>query len=171
MARGRPSKLTPKLREAICADIVATGAPVDVVASAHGIHRDTFYDWVARGRRESSGPYRDFSDSVARAKSQWKLEALRKIEHVELHVTDLRAAQSLIKAITWKLERLDRDTFGAAITVKVEEAKQYFLNELESVCERMGKAEVFEEFLQELVRAGSPEDSGAAGQEDGPPIH
>lgn len=176
MARtGRPSKLTPELTAAICEDIRTTGAPAKVAAQAHGIGRSTFFDWCARGAKEeaagSEGRHRDFLDAVAQAKAKWQVEALRKVEDIESYVSDKRAATAFANSITWKLERLERETYGSQITVKVEEAKTYLLDTLEQVCERMGAQEVLLAVLDELERGGSTEEGRAPGEAASDVVH
>lgn len=171
MARtGRPSTLTDDVRDAICADIKITGCPAEVAAKAHGVKRSTFYDWCARGRKEEKedsdepSPHRDFLDAVVRAKACWQLEALRKIESIEDFVADPRTASAISRSIQWKLERLDRETYGAAVTVKVEETKAFLLDVLERVCERMGREDVLEAVFDELARSGPGEEIGSPGE-------
>lgn len=46
---GRPTKLTPMLRESIC-KLIRDGVPADASAVSLGIARRTFFDWLERGR-------------------------------------------------------------------------------------------------------------------------
>ena len=46
---GRPTKLTPTVRENICR-LIREGVPADASAVSIGIARRTFFDWLERGR-------------------------------------------------------------------------------------------------------------------------
>lgn len=70
-ATGRPSLLRtdPRIAEAIV-EAVEAGVPVGAAARAAGIPKQTVSAWLARGSREQRGPFRDFADSVARARAR-----------------------------------------------------------------------------------------------------
>jgi hypothetical protein len=94
----------PKLvhRDAVPRDVAAKiiafirrGNTIETAARCAGIHRDTFYDWMKRGRKGQSG-YREFADQVDTAVAQ--AEAL--------HVEVLReASKDDWRAAAWILER------------------------------------------------------------------
>ena len=52
---GRTTKLTPELREALCAHL-ANGAHVKTACEAVGISEATYYDWKARGKKARDEP-------------------------------------------------------------------------------------------------------------------
>ena len=60
---GRPSKLTSEVQASIVGAI-EQGNFAEVAAALAGIHRDTFYSWMDRGKR-GEAPYSDFSDARA----------------------------------------------------------------------------------------------------------
>lgn len=71
MARtGRPTDLTAQVQSLIC-EHISNGARVDDAAQAAGIHRGTFYQWMAKGRAGEQ-PYSDFHDAVERARAEFK---------------------------------------------------------------------------------------------------
>lgn len=161
--RGRPSRLNDELAQAICGHIETTGCGLGCAAESEGVDERVAFRWLRWGR-DGKEPYQGFSQDVGRARAIWEREALRKLEDIEAFVEDTRAASAAANAIKWKLERLRRQEYGAAITVKVEEAKEYLLDALERVCERMDSPEVLAEVLHELER-GSQEAPSEAGVE------
>lgn len=81
----RPTKLTPELADGICQRLRA-GVPRAFAAESQGIHRDSFYAWMALGKAargcvvadcddDHHGPtgadltYSEFSDTVERAEA------------------------------------------------------------------------------------------------------
>ena len=54
-SRGRPTMLTPELREELCAHL-AQGAPVKTACEAVGISRATYYGWRAQGKKARDEP-------------------------------------------------------------------------------------------------------------------
>lgn len=75
----------------------------DAACAAVGIHRDSFFEWMKRGRIEESGVYREFSDTI---KKHW---LMRKIPWLP----GIRNAGSLQwQAMAWLLERRFRERWG-----------------------------------------------------------
>ena len=66
---GRPSEITPEVQQKIVSAILINGY-VETAAAFAGISKDTFYNWMRRGARSESGPYREFSDAVAKAMAE-----------------------------------------------------------------------------------------------------
>ena len=62
------TRFGPETRAAIVARL-EQGASFAGAATAAGVKVPTAKTWLARGRREASGPYRDFVDAVERARS------------------------------------------------------------------------------------------------------
>lgn len=91
----RPTKLTPELRDRICAFLRA-GNYVETAAAAAGISKETLYKWLRRGARSKGGPCRDFADAVAVAQAQAEARDVALIA---------RAAESQWQAAAWRLER------------------------------------------------------------------
>lgn len=63
---GRPSGFNPEMAERIVSAIKA-GGYVETAAAFAGINKDTFYEWLKRGAKEKSGPFKEFSDAIGRA--------------------------------------------------------------------------------------------------------
>src|SRR5438477_285568 len=84
---GRPTKLTPELQDAICAD-VARGMPPVAAARRNGLHRSTYQRWMAEGldaarRSDADEPvsehdlrFRDFCDAIERAELDFQASLL-----------------------------------------------------------------------------------------------
>lgn len=82
------SKLTPKVRDAICGAVRA-GNYVEVAASAGGVTKQAVYNWLNRGRDEAARReegheprkpeqmYVDFLDAFTRAENDAEADAVR----------------------------------------------------------------------------------------------
>lgn len=66
---GRIPKLTPEVRAAVARD-VAAGVPREHAAERAGVHRATLFRWLARGRKDHTGPYRDLCDALKKAEAE-----------------------------------------------------------------------------------------------------
>ncbi len=96
---GRPTDFTPALGRRICARVVKVGFEA-VAAELVGVHRHTLRHWRERGEKGEE-PFAEFAAELAAAKAQYMRGELAKVE-------DPR----------WKLERMDREQFGAAQKVE-----------------------------------------------------
>lgn len=99
------SKLTPELTERLAA-LIRLGTPVDVSAHAVGIHRDTFYEWMARGERDgpANRPHREFRAVIVQAQAQAEATLVARIS---------KAAKSgSWSAAAWLLERGHPERWG-----------------------------------------------------------
>lgn len=76
---GRPTKLTPETQQTIAQAIRANAYP-ETAAALAGIDRDSFYEWLKRGVREESGPYREFSDTIKKALAVGQMRDLAVID-------------------------------------------------------------------------------------------
>ena len=65
---GRRERLTPELADTISAAVRAGRAP-HLAASAYGVPKSTFYDWMRWGQ-QGRRPYSEFSEQVRRAQSE-----------------------------------------------------------------------------------------------------
>src|SRR5262245_49996350 len=66
---GRPTKLTPKLQKHLC-ELIAGGNFYQAACACCNLDYATFARWMARGRDEESGPYRDFCEAVEKAEAE-----------------------------------------------------------------------------------------------------
>ena len=99
---GRPTKLTPDVQEAIV-DGINAGLTYRMSCARAGVTHATFYRWLEKGETAKSGAFREFCDTVSRAKAD---SALRLVSQITLQApTDWRAAAFL-------LERRFPDDYG-----------------------------------------------------------
>ena len=96
------TKLTDQLCDEICNDIKA-GVPIDHASIAHGITRQTFYNWHEKGKTAKSGKFKKFYDKVEEAKSVAITLRARRI---------YKAGETSWQADAWWLERVDPTNFG-----------------------------------------------------------
>lgn len=147
---GRPTKLTPELRDSIC-ELIAQGNFPETAAQACGIHRATYYQWAARGR-DGEQPFRDFADAVARARADAQVTLL----------SELRAKALEPKGgshIQWLLERLNRERFGPQVKIQVANELERYID----VAEQVLDSEQFARLLEAWASADdSPEALGSA---------
>ncbi len=96
----RRSRLTPELADRI-ANLISTGNYDTVVCGLVGIHPSTYYGWLARGRRDGTGPYREFFDKVRKAETAREAKWVRDID-----------SDPSWKAKAWLLERRYPERWG-----------------------------------------------------------
>jgi hypothetical protein len=75
------AKLTPELHEQFVSIVAQTGR-ISVASGKCGLGVSTARHWMARGRQEESGPYREFLDAVERARSDFLLFANRNLNRL-----------------------------------------------------------------------------------------
>ena len=75
------SKLTPELHEQFVSIVAQTGR-ISVASGKCGLGSATARHWMARGRQEESGPYREFLDAIERARSDFLLHANRRLNQL-----------------------------------------------------------------------------------------
>jgi hypothetical protein len=66
---GRPSKLTPAVKQRLL-DAIRAGNYFEAACVYAGIGETTFYRWMERGEKASSGEYREFWESVKKAEAE-----------------------------------------------------------------------------------------------------
>lgn len=100
---GRPSKLTEELQKEICT-YIEQGNTYDRACRLAGISDSIFYDWKAKGEKDKSGKYSEFSEAVKKAGDVFKAWNIAII---------MKAAQdSTWQAAAWLLERKYPEEFG-----------------------------------------------------------
>lgn len=72
---GRPTKLTPELRDSIVSAI-EDGNVVETACEAYGVSEDSFYEWMRRGKEEPGTAFSEFSDSVMKARGRAEMAAV-----------------------------------------------------------------------------------------------
>lgn len=96
MSKGRPSKLTAKSQDAFC-KAIESGATQAMAAAHAQIGVSTAQNWLAKGREQKSGRYRDFLDAFERARDRAGLRWLAKIQQLADAKQDWRAYKWLLE--------------------------------------------------------------------------
>jgi len=78
MGAGRPVKLTAETEKVLLA-YIRQGAFDWVAAVAAGITRQTFHNWMTKGREAQQGEYKEFFDKVSKAKAEARIVAEHKV--------------------------------------------------------------------------------------------
>ena len=103
MAAGRPSSLTPQLRQKICR-IIRRGNYHYVAAQRCGIGITTFRRWMQQGKRDQSGRFKQFRDAVLEAEKSAETYAVGMV---------YKAGKTDINHLKWWLERKCPNRWGA----------------------------------------------------------
>lgn len=160
--RGRPTKLTPEVRDAIV-NAVSCGNYPEIAAESEGVDRTTFYRWMQRGATDESGDYRDFRDAVMRARAKAERKMVRIVRRAAIE--DAQSAQ-------WYLERSASDRWGRRDKVQVENAVRDELAQALAKLEAGLKPEEFERVLAVLSDDGAGEGTPArASDDEGRSVH
>jgi transposase-like protein len=161
---GRPTKLTPEIAERIAA-LVAEGNYAETAAECEGVNRATFYRWMEQGARDESGPFRDFRDSVTRARARAEHDALRVVREGMLH--EERGPERA----QWYLERTASDRFGRRDKVVVENAVREELDRALAKLEAALTSEEFDRVLRILAADGAGNGAAVATDDAGEAVH
>ena len=108
------SKLTPELQDKIV-QAIRMGNYVETAVAYAGIHKDTFYNWLQRGKDEPGSIYADFSDAVEKAKAD---SEVRDVALIEKAATD-----GSWQAAAWKLERKFPQKWGRVTRTEITGAE------------------------------------------------
>ncbi len=107
---GRPSKLTPELRERIC-EYIRAGNYLSTACEACGISRQTYLNWMERGEKARGGEFLDFFDAVKKAEKEAEIRNVAIIN---------KAAGKNWQAAAWWLERRHPEKYGKKDTLKAQ---------------------------------------------------
>lgn len=94
--RGRRSKLTRKIIKAISTK-VRKGSNFRAAALSSGVGESTFYSWLARGREETSGLYREFVESLEASSAQVEVEISESLLDISTIKSDGRVALEFLR--------------------------------------------------------------------------
>jgi transposase len=98
---GRPSKLTPEVREEIV-EAIKIGNYPEIAAAAAGISKTTFYGWMKEGTDEKAElEFQQFREEVEKAKAF--------AERADIALIDTAANAGSWQAAAWKRERSGGD--------------------------------------------------------------
>lgn len=99
-----PFKLNRKVIQSL-ADVLEKGVYIETAAAFVGIHKDTFYDWLKRGRRDINAGrrsiHRELVDAVETALAKFEVAGITRLED-----------ESQWQATAWRLERRFPDKYG-----------------------------------------------------------
>ena len=94
---GRPTSLTAAVQRAIV-ETLRAGNYIDTACKVAGVKRQTFYNWVERGKAGES-PFAEFFDACEKALSDAESSAVKSIQV---------AGKKNWQALAWWLERRHR---------------------------------------------------------------
>ena len=100
---GRKTKLTPEVRKRII-QALQLGASFKDAAEYGDICYKTFYRWFKKGKENQKSEYNEFYKLVSKARSNFNLKLLLRIEQA--------ASEGNWRAAAWLLERRCRDEYG-----------------------------------------------------------
>ncbi len=100
---GRPSKFVPEAAAVVRAH-VRRGSPRHIAANAAGLGRSTLMRWMARGKKELRGKFRDFWDALKKAEAEMVIELVQRI--------NAAAERGTWQAAAWTLERRYPEEFS-----------------------------------------------------------
>lgn len=75
----RKGKLTPELQEKIC-KLIEDGNYDVVACQMVGITDSTFYEWLSKGEKFTSGRYVEFRDAIKEARAKCEANCLKHIK-------------------------------------------------------------------------------------------
>jgi hypothetical protein len=100
--RGRLPKLTPDVEQRVV-EALRLGNVRRHAAALAGIHRATLFRWLAKGRKQRRGIYRDFCDAIKKAEG----------EAIALNMASIQTASHRSwQAAAWWLERRYSEQYG-----------------------------------------------------------
>ena len=110
--RGRPTKLTPEVRDAIV-NAVSCGNYPEIAAESEGVDRATFYRWMHAVRPTRAATTATSRDAVMRARAKAERKMVRIVRRAAIE--DAQSAQ-------WYLSAARPDRWGRRDKVQVENA-------------------------------------------------
>jgi len=100
--QGRPPKLNDETHEIIIMALRA-GNYLEVAAAHAGVHRETVFAWLRKGKEQSSGIYHNFHHAVTRARAAAEIRDVANLA---------KAGSEDWRASAWRLERKHPDRWG-----------------------------------------------------------
>ncbi|MBD2076215.1 hypothetical protein H6F86_20510 [Phormidium sp. FACHB-592] len=112
--RGRPSKLTPAVREKLVQALLA-GNYIEPSCAYAGVSYVSVRNWMNKGEQATSGEFRDFYSAVTNAIAQAEISTAAHIKG---------AGKDDWRASAWLLERRHPDRWSNTQRVKIEVEKE-----------------------------------------------
>lgn len=119
-------------------ELHSEGVPIKYCADAVGIHRDTIYDWLNKGKKAKSGKYKKFYHDMQKARS----------DNIKYHLTKIADSKSWT-ASQYLLQVMDSETFVVAEKQQVEAKMEADINAKTEVS-IFDKAKELDEELREI---------------------
>jgi transposase-like protein len=137
----RPTKLTPEVKQRIVQAIRA-GNYAEPSARSAGVSPATFYRWMKRGERESSGIYHDFHEEVRQAEAEAEVHAVAVIR--KAMKDDWRAAGHYLERRhpdRWRrTQTLEHEGAGRVVISADDVADEKTREELRAITRRIADA-------------------------------
>lgn len=125
----RPSKLTPEISAAICQSIRTTKLSVRDAARALGLHEDTVFGWIERGRREKRGKFSEFSVAISKARAEGTQVLLARIAKAGTNPTHWQANAHLLQMTEPAYALKVRLEIGKQLTDAIDRLTETFKDE------------------------------------------
>lgn len=107
----RPTKLDKERMDLICKSM-EVGATYKIAAKVANVHVSTLFAWIAKGKQQKTGLYREFHDRIKKSEG---LCAVRDLSIIS------RASETDWRAAAWRLER----RFGFTVSQDANDAPQH----------------------------------------------
>lgn len=127
---GMPQKLTKEVKDKII-DAIRCGVYIETAAAVAGITRQTFYNWLRRGKEEKSGKFRDFVKEVN--------IAFAEVTRNDMELIGL-AGERDWKAAAWRIEKRDKLYRNTSGTSKIGSEDDPFIVFLKGVRDGSGSS-------------------------------
>ena len=117
---GRPTKLTAEVQRLVV-EALQAGNYIETAAALAGVHKDTLYEWLKRGRGQPRGVYRAFSDAVEKAMAIAEVRGVELVTRAGEGTPTVLNAQGQVvtpgippqwQAMAWRLERKYPEKWG-----------------------------------------------------------
>lgn len=145
---GRPTKLTPEVKEKICSTIRA-GNTLETAAAYAGVGESTLFLWKARGEVAKRGPFREFLEEVKRAASEAETRAVAIIA---------KAMKENWQAAAWYLERRNPQVWGRRDRLAMDHSGKVGVDHTGEVAKREEYHVRIEQVLQDPIARASARD-------------
>jgi hypothetical protein len=160
----RPTKLTPKVAQAIC-KVLKEGAYIETAAEAAGISVQTLYNWLDRGA-VSEKPYAAFLEAVMRARAEGELALFRRAKRGDSKGVSFGGG----RAAAFILERTRPNRYAQRVNLRVEDAVREVLEVVRGICSPEDFARILAR-LEAVDREGSEELPAPDPGGPGSPLH
>lgn len=159
---GRKLQLTPELQKKLTDQLKVAGTLEDAAAFV-GIGKSTLFAWLAKGRAQKKGPYREFLEATNRALQE------RRVLREQLLIKASTGPKGDWRATAWLMERTEPQRYAPRV---VHHVREELSNAIERLTEEFAdQPELLERALAALTGAGGggeapPDPLGEGGTDD-----